>query len=133
MQQERIRELPRMGGPVQGWFDVRGRGIGMWAYVLNRITGLGLVLYLVIHLAVLSLLARGEAAWDSFISMAKSPFFLFLDVVLLAGLLIHGLNGLRITLLAFGIGVQQHKVMFYGLMLVAAVLLVTASVRIFGM
>jgi succinate dehydrogenase / fumarate reductase cytochrome b subunit len=38
------------------WADVRGRGLGMWAYALNRVTGIGLVLYLYIHLVVLSML-----------------------------------------------------------------------------
>jgi succinate dehydrogenase / fumarate reductase, cytochrome b subunit len=40
------------------WFDVRRRKLGMWAYALNRITGIGLVVYLYLHLAVLSLLSR---------------------------------------------------------------------------
>lgn len=114
------------------WFDVRRRGLGMWAYALNRITGLGLVLYLIIHLFVLSLLAQGEAGWDNFIALASTPFFLLLDVVLLAGILIHGLNGLRISLLALSIGVHQHKAIFYGLMLVSAVVLAVAAIKIFG-
>jgi succinate dehydrogenase / fumarate reductase cytochrome b subunit len=114
------------------WFDVRRRGLGMWAYALNRITGLGLVLYLIIHLFVLSLLAQGEAGWDNFIALASTPFFLLLDVVLLAGILIHGLNGLRIALLALSIGVHQHKAIFYGLMLVSAVVLAVAAIKIFG-
>ena len=56
------------------WFDVRRRRLGMWAYAINRITGIGLVVYLYLHLAVLSLLSRGPTAWDSFVSMARSPF-----------------------------------------------------------
>ena len=35
---------------------------------------------------------------DAFVSLARSPFFLTFDVILLAGILIHGLNGLRVTL-----------------------------------
>lgn len=104
------------------WGDVRGRHLGMWAYVLNRLTGIGLVVYLYLHLVVLSTLARGPEGWDPFIAVVRSPLFLTLDVVLFAGLLIHGLNGLRVTLIGFGIGVRQHKAMFVGLMAVAAVL-----------
>ena len=47
------------------WFDVRQRKAGMWAYALNRITGIGLVVYLYLHLAVLSMLTRGQSAWRS--------------------------------------------------------------------
>jgi succinate dehydrogenase / fumarate reductase cytochrome b subunit len=114
------------------WFDVRRRRVGMWAYALNRITGIGLVIYLYLHLGVLSLLSRGPEAWDSFVAIARSPFFLALDVVLLAGILIHGLNGLRIALTGFGVYVKGQKLIFAVLMLVAAVMLGVAALKIFG-
>jgi succinate dehydrogenase cytochrome b subunit len=114
------------------WFDVRRRRLGMWAYAINRITGIGLVVYLYLHLAVLSLLSRGPAAWDSFMSLARSPFYLALDVILLAGILIHGLNGLRIALTGFDVGVRGQKALFGVLMVVAAVALVAAALKIFG-
>ena len=114
------------------WLDVRRRKLGMWAYALNRITGIGLVVYLYLHLVVLSLLLRGQAAWDSFVSVARSPYVLTLDVVLLAGILIHGLNGLRIALTGFGIGVGAQKALFTILMIVSAIALWVAALKIFG-
>ena len=114
------------------WFDVRRRKLGMWAYALNRITGIGLVVYLYLHLAVLSLLSRGPSSWDSFVSLARAPFFLTLDVILLAGILIHGLNGLRVTLTSFNAGVKAQKTLFGVLMLVAVVALGAAALKIFG-
>ncbi len=112
------RERPRR---VWQWGDVRRRNLGMWAYVLNRLTGLGLVVYLYLHLVVLSTLTRGPEGWDPFVALAKSPAFLLLDVVLLAGLLIHSLNGIRVTLNGLGLGVGGQKPLFLGLMAVAAV------------
>ena len=41
------------------WFDPRNRQIGTWAFILNRITALGLTLYLLMHLVALSQLAQG--------------------------------------------------------------------------
>jgi succinate dehydrogenase / fumarate reductase, cytochrome b subunit len=114
------------------WFDVRRRKLGMWAYALNRITGIGLVVYLYLHLAVLSLLLRGPRSWDSFVSLARAPYFLALDVILLAGILIHGLNGLRVTLTGFDVGVKAQKALFGALMLVAVVALGVAALMIFG-
>ena len=96
------------------------------------ITGIGLVVYLYLHLAVLSLLSRGPTAWDSFVSMARSPFYLSIDVILLAGILIHGLNGLRIALTGFDIDVRKQKMLFGTLMLGAAILLALAALKIFG-
>lgn len=114
------------------WFDVRRRKPGMWAFALNRITGIGLVVYLYLHLGVLSLLSRGPTSWDAFVSLARSPYFLTLDVILLAGILIHGLNGLRIALTGFNVGVKKQKVLFSALMLIAVVALSATALKIFG-
>jgi succinate dehydrogenase / fumarate reductase cytochrome b subunit len=113
------------------WLDVRHRKLGMWAYALNRITGIGLVVYLYLHLGILSLLLRGQAAWDSFVSVARSPYVLALDAILLAGILIHGLNGLRIALTGFGIGVGAQKTLFTILMVISAIALWVAALKIF--
>ena len=103
----------------------------MWAYLLNRLSGLGLTLYLFLHLGVLTTLTQGPAGWDAFVALAKAPAFLLLDVVLLTGLLIHGLNGLRLTLNGFGIGVRSQKPLFLGLMLVAGVAALACASLIF--
>ncbi len=126
-----MRSDSRLRRAVQ-WGDVRNRHLGMWAYVLNRLSGIGLVVYLFLHLGVLSMLAIGPAAWDSFVALAKSPLVLVMDVVLLAGLLIHGLNGIRITLNGMGIGVRSQKPLFIGLMAVALVATAFAAVGIFS-
>ncbi len=114
------------------WFDVRRRKLGMWAYALNRIVVIGLVVYLYLHLGVLSLLSSGPGSWDAFISVVRSPFFLTLDVILLAGILIHGLNGLRLALMGFDVGVKRQKALFSALMLVAVAALGVAALKIFG-
>lgn len=121
--------LPRS---VVNWFDPRGRRMGMWAFVLNRITGIGLVVYLALHLVVLSLLAAGEESWDAFVRLARSPIILIVDVVLIAGLLIHGLNGIRVGLVGLGFGVRNQKTAFVALMIVALIVLIYAAWRVFS-
>jgi succinate dehydrogenase / fumarate reductase cytochrome b subunit len=123
------RPLDRRRG-VAGWVDPRGRRLGGWAFILNRVTGIGIVVYLYLHLAVLSLLARGPEAWDAFIAVALSPLFLFFDVVLLAGLLIHGLNGIRVTLTGFGLVLDAQKALFVALMVLAAIVLLVGAIRL---
>jgi len=113
------------------WFDVRRRKAGMWAYALNRITGIGLVVYLYLHLGVLSMLIRGQSAWDSFVALARSPFYLALDVILLAGILIHGLNGLRLAFTGVGFSVGAQKALFIILMVIGAIILLVAALKIF--
>ncbi len=121
LERTRQRQLVLRQG-IKGWFDVRGRRLGGWAFVLHRVTGLGLVLYLGIHLWVLRLLTQGEARWDAFIVLAKSPAFLALDALLLLGLLVHGLNGVRVTLVGMGVATRYHKTLFWVLMVLGGVL-----------
>lgn len=126
--------LERQGSKLRRtllWADVRHRKLGMWAYVLNRITGIGLVVYLYLHLVVLSLLAQGASGWDAFIALAKTPVFLALDAILLVGLLIHGLNGLRVTVNALNIGVSSQKLLFILVIALVVVIGGYGAIRIF--
>lgn len=113
------------------WFDVGGRKMGTWAFALNRLTGLGLVLYLLLHLGVLTLLFLGEEQWDAFIKLARHPLVLALDVVLIFGILYHGLNGIRVTLVGMGIAVRWQKAVFWGLMAVGALILAVSGWLVF--
>lgn len=53
-------------------------------------------------------------------SPAHLPYVLVLEVVFLAGVFIHDLNGLRVALTGFDVGVKAHKALFVALMLAAA-------------
>jgi succinate dehydrogenase / fumarate reductase cytochrome b subunit len=136
---EDILDARRERGPVQrknegpaAWFDVRGRGVGQLAFSLSRITGLGLVFYLYLHLTVLSLLLGGESNWSSFLRVATAPAFLGLDVLLVFGLLAHGLNGLRVALVGSGFAPDRQKALYWSLMVFGAILLLGAALHILG-
>ncbi len=100
--------------------------IGMWAWILHRLTGLGLVLYIFIHIVLMSLsLLLGQKAFDSMLSLLMGhPFFEVLDTLLLAAVLYHGFNGIRILLfdLGVGIGVRSQKAIFWVFMTIAVIL-----------
>jgi len=105
------------------WFDPRFRQAGTWAFILNRITGLGLALYLLLHLIMLSKLAQGETAYNEFIALAKTPVIKVGEMLVIAGGIIHGLNGIRVGLTSIGIGTRYQKPMFFGLMAVSIALI----------
>jgi succinate dehydrogenase / fumarate reductase cytochrome b subunit len=115
-----------------GWFDPRGRAIGSWAFAVNRITGLGLVFYLYLHLAVLSMLLRGASAWNHFLRLATAWAFLGLDVILLFGLLFHGLNGVRVALVGSGIVPNRQRALFWAGTVIGTLILVAGAVHVLG-
>lgn len=109
------------------WFDPRHRQSGTWAFILNRITALGLTLYLFLHLVMLSQLAIGPEAYNNFITLAKTPVIKIGEMLVIAAGIIHGLNGIRIVLTSFGIGVRWQRQIFAVVMLLAI-----AGISLFG-
>jgi succinate dehydrogenase / fumarate reductase, cytochrome b subunit len=121
-----------IGPSPSGWLDPRGRAIGSWAFAVNRVTGLGLLVYLYLHLGVLSLLLAGESAWTDFLELATSTVFLLLDVLLLFGLLFHGLNGVRVALVGSGIVPNRQRALFWAGSVIGTVVLAYGAVHILG-
>ena len=113
------------------WFDPRNRNLGSWAFILNRITGLGLTLYLFLHLIMLGQLAKGPQAYDGFITLVKNPLFLIGELLVVAAALIHGLNGIRIGLTSFGIWAKYQKQLFVILMSIALITIAFFAFRMF--
>ena len=101
------------------WFDPRHRHIGTWGFILNRVTAIGLTIYLFMHLVMLGQLAQGPEAYDAFIEWAHNPIIMFGEMLVIAGALIHGLNGIRIALTSFGIATRIQRPLFAGLMVIA--------------
>lgn len=95
------------------WFDPRSRGEGTFAFIMNRVSGIGLTIYLFLHLVVLSTLARGPQAYDQFIALVKNPLLIAMEFLVVAGVLLHGFNGLRIAITSFGIANRYQKQLFY--------------------
>ncbi|CAG0931438.1 succinate dehydrogenase / fumarate reductase, cytochrome b subunit [Thermoflexales bacterium] len=126
-----VKPKPVQRKPLE-WFNLKGKRVGFWAYVVMRLSAVGLVLYLFLHLVILSQLAVGPAAWDNFVALAKSPAVLLLDVVLIIGILAHGLNGIRLTLIGFGLGVPRQKLMLWIGLILTLVFGVLSALAIFA-
>src|SRR5512145_637762 len=113
------------------WFIPLRRDIGSWAFALNRITALGLTLYLFLHLIILGKLAQGPGAYDDFLVLTENPFIKLGEWAVVAAAILHGLNGIRIILTSFGVGVTRQKQLFYIFMAVALVVILFFTARMY--
>jgi len=82
---------------------------GSWAWILHRITGLGLTFYILLHIIALTGLLKGEAAFNEEMALFKSPVFLFGEWFLGTLVMFHAINGIRIVLVDLGDGARYHK------------------------
>ncbi|QPC85110.1 succinate dehydrogenase, cytochrome b556 subunit [Phototrophicus methaneseepsis] len=81
---------------------MRYRGsIGQWSWVLHRITGLGVVLFLVIHVIDTSWAIFYPALYEEAIASYQSPLFTIGEFALVACVIYHAFNGLRISIFDF--------------------------------
>lgn len=119
-------------GKFWTWFNPLGRQVGGWAFILNRITALGLTLYLFLHLIILGQLARGPEAYGNFLELTENPFIKIGELAVVAAAILHGLNGIRIILTSFNIGVTRQKQLFYGFMALAVIVILFFTVRMYA-
>lgn len=103
------------------------RETGTFAHLLHRVTGLLLVVYLFLHMGVISFTFLDGKTFDDLMATFSSPLFLILDLVLFAGAMIHGLNGMRIMLFDAGLFTRKQKVLFWVMMAIAAITVLTAA------
>lgn len=103
---------------------------GSLAYVLHRITGLGLIFFLFFHIISVTKANRVDpTAYDLMIRRMQEPDFKIGEILLYAALLFHGINGLRILFVDFVAGhTHWHKRAAIGLALLVVVLLVAGSI-----
>ncbi|PAP79707.1 succinate dehydrogenase, cytochrome b556 subunit [Rubrivirga sp. SAORIC476] len=99
---------------------------GMVAWILHRLTGLGLVAYLVLHIWGLKAITNPEA-YNALITSYHQPLFKVAEFGLLGACIYHALNGLRIVLIDFVGWSPNQKRLFWTLGAVALVLLVVGG------
>jgi succinate dehydrogenase / fumarate reductase cytochrome b subunit len=102
--------------------------VGMWGYLLHRISGLILVAYLLVHIAVIGSVNAGPQAFDNIMFTLQSPLFLVLDTALAAAVVFHMLNGIRLILFDLGIGIRQQVPLFYAVFGLSAATIVATAI-----
>jgi fumarate reductase subunit D len=83
--------------------DARARNHpSYWAFIIHRVSGLLLALFLPLHFLALGTALAGEAALNNTISWTDSPLFKVAEWGLVVLLSAHLAGGVRILLIEFG-------------------------------
>lgn len=78
-----------------GGLRYRGRE-GQWSYVLNRVSGLGTLLFLAVHILDTATVYFVPSLYEHAIDLYRSTPFMLGEIALVAAVLFHGLNGYKI-------------------------------------
>ena len=107
----------------------RGK-VGMWSWVLHRITGLAIFFFLLVHVLDTSLVRLSPEAYDVVISTYKTPIIGLAELGLVAAILFHALNGVRIILIDFwSKGSKYQNLMFWIVVSIAFVIFAAFAPR----
>jgi succinate dehydrogenase / fumarate reductase cytochrome b subunit len=95
---------------------------GMWSWLLHRVTGLGVLLFLLIHIVDISLLNFGPKVYNEGIALFGLTIVRILSLALIGALLYHAFNGVRIMLIDFWPkGARYQRIMFATVMVLTIV------------
>ena len=133
---------------IRGMASPRRYGIERIAYILMRITGLGLLAYFVAHIYETSAILRGRAGWDEVLAMTQTAEGHVILTLVIGMCVFHTVNGIRLMLVQGGIMTgkpgradypytprsqnAQNKIAIYSAIVLAAIAMMYGLTVMFG-
>jgi succinate dehydrogenase / fumarate reductase cytochrome b subunit len=77
------------------------RARGQWSWIAHRVTGVAIILFLFAHVLDTALVGWGPSAYNRVVSVYHNPLIRLLELGLVAAVIYHALNGVRIMLIDF--------------------------------
>jgi len=90
--------------------DISSRAHPLWlAYILHRLSGLGLALFLPLHFWVLAMAMTNPSKLDGFLRLTDSTVIKMAEFVLVFLLAVHMFGGIRLMAMEWMPWTHQHK------------------------
>ena len=115
------RSLARGGPPIYNG------DVGQYAWALHRLTGIGVLFFLLVHIIDIMLIGLGQEVYDKSVDFYSNPFLLPMEIALVGAVIYHTLNGLRIIAIDFTEGGTRRQRQFFWAVLIGAVVLTLPS------
>ncbi|MCV2393487.1 succinate dehydrogenase, cytochrome b556 subunit [Actinotalea sp. M2MS4P-6] len=101
----------------------RGRE-GMWTWVAHRVTGFLIFFFLLVHVLDTSLVRVDPEAYNAVIGTYKNPIMGLGEAGLVAAIVFHALNGVRVMLVDFwSKGTRYQRQLLWGVIVVFVILM----------
>lgn len=88
-------------------------GVGMLSWLFHRLSGLALSAYLVVHIYDLRAAQRSAQSFTEALAVFQTPFWKVMDLLLVAAVLYHTLNGIRILLFDVNWAIKYQRQLFW--------------------
>src|SRR3954467_3095388 len=105
--------------------------VGNVAFWIQRLTGIALVGYLILHVHTIHDLQNPET-FDAALKTFGQPLFKIGEIALLGTVILHALNGIRLTMVDLGVGLsRQRQAFWYFAIGAGAVLFLAGAIPMF--
>ena len=74
---------------------------GQWSWLFHRISGVGIILFLFAHVVDTAVIGWGPTAYNRVLSAYENPYVRMLELGLVAMVVYHSLNGIKLLLIDF--------------------------------
>jgi succinate dehydrogenase / fumarate reductase cytochrome b subunit len=81
---------------------------GQWSWLFHRITGVAVILFLFAHVVDTAVVGWGPEAYNKVISVYHNPVVKLLELGLVAAVLYHAINGMKIMVFDFWPASSRH-------------------------
>lgn len=95
---------------------------GMLAWLLMRLCGIALAIYLGFHLWMIFWFGQSSVFFSSLLQMREQPGMRILETLLIWAVCYHAGNGIRLILIDFGLGIRWQKSLFAAVMMLSLIL-----------
>ncbi len=133
---------------IKGMANPTRYGIERVAYLLMRLTGLGLLAYFIGHIYETSMILKGEMGWAEVLAMTQTTEGHIILALVIGMSVFHTVNGIRVMLGHGGVGVgkpgrpdypypaysqnARHKITIYSAIVLAAIAMMYGFAVMFG-
>jgi succinate dehydrogenase / fumarate reductase, cytochrome b subunit len=98
---------------------------GMWSWILHRVAGVGIFIFLMAHVVDTSLVGWGPKLYNDAVHLYSNPFARIGEIVLIGAVLFHAVNGVRLILVDFVPNATRvQRQLFYGVAVVFLLLFI---------
>lgn len=94
---------------LKGWVYAGRYTFERYLYLGHRLSGIGLLAYMVLHILETANRMRGEEAWAALMALFASAPFKVIEYLLFAAAVFHAVNGVRLLLTELGFFLGKPK------------------------
>ena len=130
---------------IKGWVYAGRYTFERYLYLGHRLSGMGLIAYMVLHIIETANRIRGEEAWAELMALFASPPFRVIEYLLFAMAVFHAMNGVRLMLIELGFflgrprepiypyssSVLRHRPLTYVVMVLAGLIILLGGSSMF--